>query len=280
MQDGQVVLYASRQLRKHAENYPTHELELTSVVHALKIWRHYLIGHRCKIYSDHKSLKYIFTQTDLNLRQRRWLELIKDYDVGINYHPWKANIIADALICKKYCNATVVRRMKPELYQEIGYLNLAIINEVAMAVEMELTLEAEIKKAQLEDEKLKEIWQLIKENKTTNFTKDDHRTLWLGKRICVPNLKSIRELILREGHDSAYSIHSGSTKMYKDLKTRYWWYNMKRYMPASQGRTPETSRIFAAIKNPRMEMGRNQNRFYSRIAPYASRIQLHMGNRG
>jgi hypothetical protein len=67
MQEGQVVCYVSRQLRKHEENYPTHDLELAAVVHALKIWRHYLIGHRCKIYSDHKSLKYIFTQNDLNL---------------------------------------------------------------------------------------------------------------------------------------------------------------------------------------------------------------------
>jgi hypothetical protein len=80
MQEGQVLCYASRQLRKHEENYPTHDLELAAVVHALKIWRHYLIGHRCEIYNDHKSLKYIFTQNDLNLRQRRWLELVKDYD--------------------------------------------------------------------------------------------------------------------------------------------------------------------------------------------------------
>jgi hypothetical protein len=107
MEDGQVVSYASRQLRKHEENYPTQDLELAAVVHALKIWRHYLIGHCCENYSDHKSLKYIFTQTDLNLRQRRWLELIKDYDVGINYHPGKANIVADALSRKKHGNATL-----------------------------------------------------------------------------------------------------------------------------------------------------------------------------
>jgi hypothetical protein len=106
MQEGQAVCYASRQLRKHEENYPTHDLEPAVVVHALKIWRHYLIGHQCEIYSDHKSLKYIFTQNDLNLRQRRWLELIKDYDLGINYHPGKANVVADALSRKKYCNAT------------------------------------------------------------------------------------------------------------------------------------------------------------------------------
>jgi len=87
MQEGRVMAYALRQLRKHEMNYPTHDLELTAVVHALKIWRHYIVGNRCEIYTDHKSLKYIFTQNDLNLRQRRWLELIKDYDLGIHYHP-------------------------------------------------------------------------------------------------------------------------------------------------------------------------------------------------
>jgi hypothetical protein len=93
----------------------------------------------------------------MNLRQRKWLELIKDYDVGINYHPGKANIVADALSRKKHCNATLAIGMRPELCQEFGYLNLAIVNEVDMAVEMEPMLEAKIRKAQLEDEKLKEI---------------------------------------------------------------------------------------------------------------------------
>jgi hypothetical protein len=222
MQEGQVVSYASCQLRKHEENYPTHDLELAAVVHALKIWRNYLIGYRCEIYSDHKSLKYMFTQTELNLRQCRWLELIKDYDVRINYLLGKANVVADTLSRNKYCSAAITRRMRPELHQEIRYLNLAMTNETTMAVEVEPTLEAEIKKAQLEVEKLKEIRQLIKENKTSDFTKDDNGTLWLGKRICVPNLKHIRELILRDAHDLVYSIHPDSTKMYKDLKTRYW----------------------------------------------------------
>jgi ribonuclease HI len=157
MQEGLVVSYASRQLRKHEENYPTHDLELAAVVHALKIWRHYHIGHRCKIYSDHKSLMYIFTQSELNLRQHRWLELIKDYDVRINYHPSKANVIADALSRKKHCSVTIARRMRPELCQEIRYLNLVMANETTMAVEVEPTLEVEIRKAQLEDENLKEI---------------------------------------------------------------------------------------------------------------------------
>jgi hypothetical protein len=77
--------------------YPNHDLELAVVVHALKTWRHYLMGKRCELYTDHKSLKYIFIQSNLNLRQRRWLELIKDYDLGINYYPGKAIVVADAL---------------------------------------------------------------------------------------------------------------------------------------------------------------------------------------
>jgi hypothetical protein len=97
IQEGHLVVFASRQLRKHEAHYPTHDLELAVVVHALRIWRHYLMGKRCELHTNHKSLKYILTQSNLNLRQRRWLELIKDYDLGINYHPGKANVMADAL---------------------------------------------------------------------------------------------------------------------------------------------------------------------------------------
>ena len=97
MQNDRVISYASRQLKKHEENYPTHDLELATVVFALKIWRHYLYGVPCRIFTDHKSLQYIFTLKELNLRQRRWLELIKDYDCTIEYHLGKANVVADAL---------------------------------------------------------------------------------------------------------------------------------------------------------------------------------------
>jgi hypothetical protein len=85
-------------------NYPTHDLELVAVVHALKIWRHYLIRHKSDIYTDHKSLKYIFIQSDLNLRQRHWLKLIKDYDLEVHYHPRKENIVVDPLSRKSYVN--------------------------------------------------------------------------------------------------------------------------------------------------------------------------------
>jgi ligand-binding sensor domain-containing protein len=153
------------------------------------------------------------------LRQCRWLELIKDYDLRINNHPGKANVVADALSRKKYCNTPFAQRMQPELRREIEYLNLGMVNKAKVVMEVEPTLEVEIREGQLEDAKLKEIRQLIRDNKTSAFLEDSQGTLWLGKWICVPNLKPIKESILRETHDSAYSIHPGSTKMYKDLKT-------------------------------------------------------------
>ena len=97
MQDGRVVAYASRQLKKHEQNYPVHDLELAAVVMALKMWRHHLYGAKFELFTDHKSLKYVFTQRDLNLRQRRWVEYMKDYDFELAYHPGKANVVVDAL---------------------------------------------------------------------------------------------------------------------------------------------------------------------------------------
>jgi hypothetical protein len=104
MQEGRAISYSLRQLRYHEEHYPTHDLELTTVVMALRIWRHYLLENVVHIYTDHKSLMYIFTQPNLNMRQRRWLELIKDYELEVHYHPEKANVIADALSCKAHCH--------------------------------------------------------------------------------------------------------------------------------------------------------------------------------
>ena len=127
MQEGQVIAYASRQLCRHEEHYPTHDLELAAVVHALKIWRHYLLGNICHLYTDHKSLKYIFTQSELNMRQRRWLELIKDYYMEIYYHPGKANVVADALSHKDSCHCLTVRASDTTLCQEMEKLNLGMI---------------------------------------------------------------------------------------------------------------------------------------------------------
>jgi hypothetical protein len=127
MQEDRVIAYASIQLRWHEEHYPTHDLELAAVVHALKIWRHYLLGDICHLYTDHKSMKYIFTQSELNMRQRRWLELIKDYDLEIHYHPGKANVVADALSHKASCHCLTVRTPDTTLCQEMEKLNLGMI---------------------------------------------------------------------------------------------------------------------------------------------------------
>jgi hypothetical protein len=227
MQDGCMVVYASRQLRKHEANYLTHDLELATVVHALKIWRHYLMGKRCELYMDHKSLKYVFTQVNLNLRQRRWLDLIKDYDLGINYHPGKANVVADALSQRSHANHLIVKSIPSELCDEFAKMQLVTNTEV---IEMEVgsSLLQEIRKGQLEDEKIQEIKHNINEEKSPGFLKDDEGVLWYKGMIYVSNVKELKDKILHEAHKSAYSIHPGGNKMYHDLKATYWWYGMKR----------------------------------------------------
>ncbi|WVZ97937.1 LOW QUALITY PROTEIN: hypothetical protein U9M48_043436 [Paspalum notatum var. saurae] len=230
MQEGHVVAYASRQLREHEQNYPTHDLELAAVVHALKIWRHYLMGKKTEIYTDHKSLKYIFTQPDLNLRQRRWLELIKDYDVNINYHPGKANVVADALSRKSYCSHLIARaRVLPqEFYEECALFMFGILSHTDAVVLEEPHLNRIFEKANRQMKRSKRSSSQSKEGRSSEFTEDEEGVVWYKQKLCVPNIESLRELILSKAHDSAYSIHPGSTKIYHDLKTRFWWYGMKR----------------------------------------------------
>jgi hypothetical protein len=229
MQDGHIVVYASYQLRKHEVHYITHDLELAAVVHALKIWRHYQMGKRYELYMDHKSLKYIFTQLDLTLGQRRWLELMKDYDLGINYHPRKANVVADTLSHKSHVSQLVVDSMSFELCEEFDKINLRIIaNTEVMEMEVGSSLLQEISRGQVEDEKIQEIKRNIKEEKSHGFSKDEQGVLWYIRRICVPNVKELKDKILREAHESTYSIHPGGNKMYHDLKASYWCYGLKR----------------------------------------------------
>jgi hypothetical protein len=145
-------------LKIHEKNYSTHDLELAAVVHALKTWRHYLYGQKCDIYTDHKSLKYIFTQSELNMRQRRWLELIKDYEMEIHYHSGKANVVADALSRKSQVNMMVAHPMTYELAKEFDRLSLRFLNNTqGVTVGLEPTSEREIRDGQKGDEKINEI---------------------------------------------------------------------------------------------------------------------------
>jgi hypothetical protein len=229
MQEGHVIAYASRQLRKHELNYPTHDLEPTAVVYALKIWRHYVMGTKCQVYTDHKNLKYIFTQKDLNLRQHCWLELIKDYDLEIHSDPGKANLVADALSQKEHVHSAVVAQLPDEIVEDFRRLNLGIVAHTeGVIIDVEPTLEQEIRKGQIGDAKIKEIKNLITEGRGPEFTEDEQGTVWFKDPICVPEIDSLRETILREAHDSNYSIHPGSIRMYQDLKQKYWWYGLKR----------------------------------------------------
>jgi hypothetical protein len=121
-------------LKDHERNYPTHDLELAAVVFALKIWRHYLFREKVEIYIDHQSLKYIFSQIELNMRQRRWLELLKDYDGYILYHPGKANVVADALSRKSQGASTNSMPTPNQLAKQLGMIQLDVAPSVKDAV--------------------------------------------------------------------------------------------------------------------------------------------------
>ncbi|GKD90974.1 putative reverse transcriptase domain-containing protein, partial [Tanacetum coccineum] len=196
MQREKVIAYASRQLKIHEKNYTTHDLELGAVVFALKIWRHYLYGTKCTVFTDHKSLQHILDQKELNMRQRRWLELLSDYDCDIRYHPGKANVVADAL-SKQILNAQTEAR-KPE--------NLKNEDVGGMLVENSK-----------DPEKFR----------TEKLELRADGTLCFNGRSWLPCYRDLRTVMMHESHKSKYSIHPGSDKMYQDMKKLYWWPNMK-----------------------------------------------------
>ncbi|KAJ9561114.1 hypothetical protein OSB04_006274 [Centaurea solstitialis] len=207
MQKGKVIAYASRQLKDHEKNYPTHDLELAAVVFALKLWRHYLYGAKCQVYSDHKSLQYLFHQKELNMRQRRWMELLSDYDCEILYHPGKANVVADALS----------RKEKKERTKVVA-LRLAVTNE----------LMKDIKKWQEEALKDENVKSERVAGLVSTFGVNGSGLKCFGDRVWVPKGGELRKVILEEAHRARYSVHPGTNKMYRDLRRNFWWPGMKK----------------------------------------------------
>ncbi|GJT86921.1 putative reverse transcriptase domain-containing protein [Tanacetum coccineum] len=206
MQRMKVIAYASRQLKIHEKNYTTHDLELRAVVFALKIWRHYLYGTKCVVFTDHKSLQHILDQKDLNMRQRRWIELLSDYDCKIRYHPGKANVVADALSRKERIEPLRVR---------------ALVMTIGLDLPLRI-LEAQKEAIRVENLEAKDISGMLKKLKARA-----DGILCLDNRSWLPCYGDLRSLIMHESHKSKYSIHRGSDKMYHDLKMLYWWPNMK-----------------------------------------------------
>ena len=188
MQSGRVIAYASRQLKDHELRYPTHDLELAAVVFASKIWRHYLYGVRRCIYSDHKSLKYFFTQRELNMRQRRWLELVKDYDCEIRYHPGRANVVADALSRRVALSMVTVQR---ELQHEIARDEIEIVSVGFSRLQLVSTLYDEIRESQRVDLWVQSIVQRTSEGSVSDYKVRDG-ILRFRDRVCVPEDTELR----------------------------------------------------------------------------------------
>ncbi|GKC07401.1 putative reverse transcriptase domain-containing protein [Tanacetum coccineum] len=228
-QRGKVIAYASRQLKKHEKNYTTHDLELGAVVFVLKIWRHYFYGTKSVIYTDHKSLQYIFDQKDLNMRQRQWIELLSDYECEIKYHPGKSNVVADALSIKE--------RLKPRRVH-------------AMSITIHSGLKTKILEAQSEASKdLKAPTEWLR-GLERHFKQRHDGEIYFFDRIWIPSVGGVRKLIMDEAHTSRYSMHPGADKMYYDLRDLYWWPGMKRDIAEYVSRCLTCSKIKAEHQKP------------------------------
>ncbi|XP_070049896.1 uncharacterized protein [Nicotiana tomentosiformis] len=200
--------------------------------------------------SDHKSLLYIFKHKELNLRQRRWLELLKDYDVEILYHPGKANVVDGALSRKSMGSLVHIEAgrqgLTKELYQ-LANMRIRLLDSDGGGVTVQNTSEsslvAEVKARQYEDPTLVRLREGIQHRKIMTFEIRGDGELRYQGRLCVPNVAGLRENIMIEIHQSRYSIHPGSSKMYHDVKEQYWWDNMKKSIAKFVAQCPNCQQV-------------------------------------
>jgi hypothetical protein len=227
VQDGRVIDYASWQLWRHDEHYLTHDLELLAIVHALKVWRHYLLGNLLYMYTDHKSLKYLFTQPNLNMRQWRWLRLIKDYELEVHYHPRRANVVADALSHKHRCNRLSIK--SHHYCCEPEELSLRVVPHGSLNnIVIIPTIKEDVIAAQKMSVGMEHLQRSLELGEAQCFRQDYEGVLWFKDRLVVPKIFELHHKIMDEAHCSRYSIHPGTKKMYQDLMKNFWWMRMKR----------------------------------------------------
>ncbi|KAH0632967.1 hypothetical protein KY284_035753 [Solanum tuberosum] len=257
MQNGKAIAYASRQLRVHEKNYTTHDLEFVVVVFALKIWHHYLYGVHVDVFTDHKIIQYVFTQKELNLRQRRWLELLKDYDISIFYHSGNVNVVADALSMLSMGSTTHFEEDKKELAKDVHKLTRLGVQLMdsteggeVMMNRVESSLVSEIKEKQHQDPIFLELKANIHKQKVLAFEQGRDGVLRYQGRLYVPRVADLQDRIIEEAHSSKYFILPGSTKMYCDLRQVYWWSSIKKGIAEFVAKCPNCKQVKVENQRP------------------------------